>query len=369
MRRSRHWRVRAESSISAMLSQEPWRGVWWISSRCASANACGGFERLVERADAVGVEVVHDQHDGLGVGVVVGEQVVDLTGPVDLGSVGLGVDAAPAAQGFDPDEDRAGAVADVLAVFFAVLTGLGGDRVADLPEQLVGLLVHAHHRSAGIVGSGVDGQDVFHPGGELGVGVRWDRPALLQMRTQFRFFNTRPMVEWSRSGRSSTSATWRLQQPQRPAGIALGWGRAGQRDQPGLDLAGHDRRHRRRLPRLAADRGQHVARRSRRTASATARTVFVEVPTRCRDHRPIRHRVRRCSSSSSSTRARMIIRAGCTPVVVSLTRNSRSAADKPTVNTFGRGIVRAHPLSSRHELLRTDTPYSDRFSGDTLLVR
>jgi hypothetical protein len=39
--------------------------------------------------------------------------VVHLMGPVDFGSVGLGVDAAPAAQRFDPDEDRAGAVADV----------------------------------------------------------------------------------------------------------------------------------------------------------------------------------------------------------------------------------------------------------------
>ena len=143
----------------------------------------------------VGVEVVHDQHDGVGVGVVVGEQVLHLTGPVDPGPVGLGVDAAPAAQRLDPDEDRAGAVADVLAVFFPVPAGLGGDRVADLPQQLVGLLVHAHHRSAGIVGSGVDGQHVFHPGGELGVGAGWDRPALLQMRTQRRFFNTRPMVE------------------------------------------------------------------------------------------------------------------------------------------------------------------------------
>ena len=86
-------------------------------------------------------------------------------------------------------------MADVLAVLFPVVTGFGGDRLADLPQQLVGLLVHAHHRSAGIMGAGVDGQHVFHPGGELGVGVRWDRPALPQMRTQFRFFNTRPMVE------------------------------------------------------------------------------------------------------------------------------------------------------------------------------
>ena len=42
---------------------------------------------------------------------------------------------------------------------------------------------------------------------------------------------------------------------------------------------------------------------------------------------------------------RMIIRAGWVPDVVSLTRNSRSTADKPIVNTFGRGIVR--PSSQR----------------------
>ena len=57
----------------------------------------GGVECVVEGADAVGVEVVHDQHDGVGLGVVMSGQVVHLTGPVDLGSVGLCVDAAPAA--------------------------------------------------------------------------------------------------------------------------------------------------------------------------------------------------------------------------------------------------------------------------------
>ena len=44
----------------------------------------GGFERCVERPDAVGVEVVHDQHDGVGVGVVHAQQAFDLVGPVDL---------------------------------------------------------------------------------------------------------------------------------------------------------------------------------------------------------------------------------------------------------------------------------------------
>ena len=40
--RSRHCRVRALSSISAMLSQLPCLGVWWISKRLAKAKAMSG---------------------------------------------------------------------------------------------------------------------------------------------------------------------------------------------------------------------------------------------------------------------------------------------------------------------------------------
>ena len=97
MRRSRHCRVRAESCDFGDVEPGAVAGrVVDLQSLC-QCERCGGFECLVERADAVGVEVVHDQHDGLGVGVVVGEQVVYLMSPVDFGSVGLGVDAAPPA--------------------------------------------------------------------------------------------------------------------------------------------------------------------------------------------------------------------------------------------------------------------------------
>ena len=42
IRRSRHCRVSAESSISAMLSHDPCLGVWWISRRWARAKASSG---------------------------------------------------------------------------------------------------------------------------------------------------------------------------------------------------------------------------------------------------------------------------------------------------------------------------------------
>ena len=70
-----------------------------------------GRERLVERGDVVGVEVVHHRGDLVRVGVVDGQQVVDAVGPVDAGPGRFGVGAAPSAQWFGPDEDRASPVA------------------------------------------------------------------------------------------------------------------------------------------------------------------------------------------------------------------------------------------------------------------
>jgi hypothetical protein len=80
-----------------------------------------------------------------------------------------------------------------------------------------------------------------------------------------------------------------LQQPQRPAGEALGRGRAGQRDQPGLDLAGHDRGHRWCLARFTADRGQHVAVGVGEPLRDRTHGVL-RGPDPTRDHRPIGHR-------------------------------------------------------------------------------
>src|SRR3954471_23430663 len=72
------------------------------------------LERLVQGAERVGVEVVHDQDHRLGVGIVDGEQVIDLGGPVEPGAPGPGIHASAAGQRLDPDEDRAAAVPDVL---------------------------------------------------------------------------------------------------------------------------------------------------------------------------------------------------------------------------------------------------------------
>src|SRR4249920_580387 len=81
------------------------------------------WECLVEGGDRVGVEIVHDQDDLVRVWVLDTQEMFDALGPVDSGAGGLGVGAAPTRQGFGPNEDRAGAAADVLAVLAGHLPG------------------------------------------------------------------------------------------------------------------------------------------------------------------------------------------------------------------------------------------------------
>lgn len=99
MRRPRHCLVRHDSSTSAMLSQDPCLGVWWI--------------------------------------------------------------AAPTSQGFGPHEDRAGAAPDVLAVLAGHPPGRGRRSRSGVGEQLQRFLVHDHDGVGRVVGAGVDAQHAF----------------------------------------------------------------------------------------------------------------------------------------------------------------------------------------------------------------
>src|SRR5262249_62161229 len=83
--------------------------------------------------------------------------------PVGLGALRPGLDAAPSPQRLGPAEDRAGAVADVLAVLPVVPPRPGRDRLTDVAEQLVWLLIPAHPPTRPGVGAGGEPGDNPHP--------------------------------------------------------------------------------------------------------------------------------------------------------------------------------------------------------------
>ena len=155
----------------------------------------GRRERLVEGAEGVRVEVVHDQHDFRRIGVVDAEEAIDFVCPVHAGAAGSGVNVSMPRQRLDPDEDGAGSVADILRVLLTIGPGSGGDRVPCVCQELVWLLVHADYRPTGVVVGGIDLKDILHPGHKLATCRRWDRPTLLQVRAQPPFLRTRPIVE------------------------------------------------------------------------------------------------------------------------------------------------------------------------------
>ena len=126
----------------------------------------------------MGVEVVFDQHDLFGVGVVDLDQVPDALRPVDPGSPSADHDVAPASQRLGHQEQ----VAYPTALVLIVLSGwpARGQRAArvDLAEQLAAGLVQADLRAPRIIGAGGDLQHVLHPPGALAVVLGRDAPAL-----------------------------------------------------------------------------------------------------------------------------------------------------------------------------------------------
>lgn len=87
------------------------------------------------------LKIIHHQHHRVSVGVIDGEQVLNFVCPVDPGPARSGDHPATTGQRFDPDEDRAGAVSDVLTIFLPVASGCGLDRAPGMSQELIGFFI------------------------------------------------------------------------------------------------------------------------------------------------------------------------------------------------------------------------------------
>src|SRR6266566_3249332 len=115
-RRSRHCSASTLSSISAMFSQLPCLGVYCSSSLSASRLASAGGKASYSDAGVWVLQVVLDQHDRLGVGVVHVDQVLDAGRPVDPGAPVADQHVPPTGQRLADQEQVADPVALVLVV-------------------------------------------------------------------------------------------------------------------------------------------------------------------------------------------------------------------------------------------------------------
>ena len=132
--------------------------------------------------------------------------------------------------------------------------GSDGQRLPHFADQLLVGLIHADHRPTGMVGTGIDFQNVLHAGYECGAAPGRGPPILLPMRLQLVFFSVRcTVITDTRSTQPSSttfSASRRRVQRFRPGGA---W-EAGQGDQASLEHAVKDDFPRRPHPPLVAPR-------------------------------------------------------------------------------------------------------------------
>ena len=142
----------------------------------------------------MGIEMVHDQHDALGVGIAHVHELLDLLCPVAPGPPRGDVDPAPTGQRLTAEKE----IDDALAFVLVVDAGwppwrrwLPSPRVT---QQLLGGFVEADQWTARVVGAGVDLEDVFHAPDEVPTGLRRDAPLPPQVRLERVFFSIRRTV-------------------------------------------------------------------------------------------------------------------------------------------------------------------------------
>src|SRR5579859_7349765 len=166
-----------------------------------------GGEGLVEGRQAMRVEIVEDHTDGGGLRKVAIDQVPHTVGKV-LGCAPVGdVYMPPADLRLHEHEEVAGPLARVLIVVLRHRARPGREGLAHLAHQLIGALVKADIRTAGIIGFLIHIQDIFHAGHKLGADTG-DAPLLLQPRLDLLFAKRRRTVSSESEGTISKLTTW-----------------------------------------------------------------------------------------------------------------------------------------------------------------
>src|SRR5580698_5783551 len=168
-----------------------------------------GRKGLVQRTQAVGVEVVHHQRDSLRLRSMDIDQLANRFGPVDPGALIGHHEMPPADQRLCEREHVGRSIALVLIVETLTSAGRGAKRSLRFDGQLLAQLIHADQRVARIVRALVGLQHVFHVVNKLRVVLRGNAPHPLLPGLQLIFFRQRRTVSCeTASTMCSSTARW-----------------------------------------------------------------------------------------------------------------------------------------------------------------
>src|SRR5829696_6462030 len=137
-------------------------------------------ERLIQSGRGMGVEIVQNQNDLLGLRVVQIYKLLYAVCPVKLGAPLGDADVTPASQRLANDEEVGRPVALVLVVVTGGVPRADGEWLPYLSHQLLALLVQANLRETFVVRAGVDLKDVLHAPDEGSILLWRDGPLPLE---------------------------------------------------------------------------------------------------------------------------------------------------------------------------------------------
>ena len=128
-----------------------------------------GLKGLVQRCDFVGVEVVHYQHNFLGVRIQLVNKLLDDVRKVNFRASISYLDMSPPGQRLEQHEQVGRPVAFVFVIFASRLSRPGCYWRPCFADQLLAGFIKAYNRAFRIVWAAVNLQDVFHRGDKVRV--------------------------------------------------------------------------------------------------------------------------------------------------------------------------------------------------------
>jgi len=98
------------------------------------------------------------------------------------------LDVTSARQRFAPEEDVLDATSFVLIVLSCRHARTRWERLAHIGQQLFGQFIETDHGPSRVLGFGIEIEQIFHLGHEVGIFLGRNAPLLLQMRLEDVFF-------------------------------------------------------------------------------------------------------------------------------------------------------------------------------------
>jgi hypothetical protein len=170
----------------------------------------------------MGIEILHHDPDYLCVRVIPIDEVLHTVREVLFRAPGRHCDMSPAGARLKEHEQVTRPVALILVIVPLRFAGRGRLGVTDFSHQLIGTLIKAHHRKAGVIGLGVEIQHLLHAPHKFSADRR-DTPLLFQPRLDRVFFSVRPTVSSEMASTIPTSTKLGFYQIKQLLGAATPW--------------------------------------------------------------------------------------------------------------------------------------------------